>query len=296
MSRKRGFTLVELLVVIGIIALLLSVLIPALSKAREQAQRTVCLSNVRELGNAMRLYAAQFDDACPIGYMDQHQFSYVVNWNNANGTRVTMLGLLALPKLVTNYKTYFCPSVPSDGWYDFFNYNTPVNRFPNFQDWPNDPLFTQTGLGHTRISYNMRPVANWPTTSEGDLPFLTQDWTNNSAPRGFPRFSKLKNNAILSDMIISPKDVDNTHKTGINVLYANGSAQWVARSAITPKDVDSITRLWNSIALGDVNTAHNDKFLRAPRIASNGQPFPGAAGQWGGVWVYLDRAAGSSVR
>jgi prepilin-type N-terminal cleavage/methylation domain-containing protein/prepilin-type processing-associated H-X9-DG protein len=56
-STPSGFTLIELLVVVGIIAVLISLLLPALGQAREQAKRTVCLSNLKQGGHALLMYA-----------------------------------------------------------------------------------------------------------------------------------------------------------------------------------------------------------------------------------------------
>lgn len=58
--RLRAFTLVELLVVLGIIASLIAMLLPTLARARAGANRTVCLSNIRQLGNAILMYCADY--------------------------------------------------------------------------------------------------------------------------------------------------------------------------------------------------------------------------------------------
>jgi len=64
-KRRKGFTLIELLVVIAIIALLISILLPSLSKAREMAKRTVCATRLGGLGRAIALYSNQYRGLYP---------------------------------------------------------------------------------------------------------------------------------------------------------------------------------------------------------------------------------------
>ena len=69
---REAFTLVELLVVIGIIALLISILLPALSKARQSARTAACLSNLRQIGQGSAIYASQFK-----GYTVPNYYNFV---------------------------------------------------------------------------------------------------------------------------------------------------------------------------------------------------------------------------
>lgn len=97
-SGKKNFTLIELLVVIAIIAILASMLLPALNRARDKANETTCKNNLRQFGTFTALYAADFHDTYPTS-------SVTINcsWDN----RLYNLGYI--PMNGGGYKIAHCP-------------------------------------------------------------------------------------------------------------------------------------------------------------------------------------------
>ena len=191
--------MIELLVVIAIIAILASLLLPALSQSKERALRSNCLSNIRQQAVALTLYANDFDDLLPI----RSAFCYALSPDNKIPRYETqaieyLTGLGKLyPSYIPNAKVFYCPSLKTKESINI-QYDGPYGWKNNF------PLHTTGGNNGINSGY----IYLFDSTFHKPV-----------------RLGDINNDAVSSDFF--PLGFgDFCHLTGYNVAYGDGHGAW----------------------------------------------------------------------
>jgi prepilin-type N-terminal cleavage/methylation domain-containing protein/prepilin-type processing-associated H-X9-DG protein len=247
-NRTRGFTLVELLVVIGIIALLISILLPSLNRARETANRVKCAANLKAIGNSLLMYSNDNKGAYPRTIAAGGGYPLVPTWGTgatssnpfSNGPApnarpyendITAAIYLLLTTQDITGDSFVCPSSRNEKW----DFGGGSNTASNWSNWNGTETTT-----HLSYSYQ-NPYGDTSAVNAGFR-------LNSSVGADFAVFADINPGTIISydglggpsisDNVIEPtskstasqqqKANSNNHdKAGQNVLFGDGHVDWV---------------------------------------------------------------------
>ena len=187
--RREAFSLVELLVVIGIIAVLIALLLPTLAKAREQSRRTKCLANLRTIGQAMFLYANNNKDRLPNGNPPRV-------WSDSAAADWVMV---SFARDVQDPRVFHCPSDEGQPEPDVIE--TAIQNVPNSARMSYEffSLFFAPEYGPKLAKLKGRAPLAWDLDGGPRDPSLPGNGDENHGPRG--------GNVLFSDGRAEWKDV-----------------------------------------------------------------------------------------
>jgi prepilin-type N-terminal cleavage/methylation domain-containing protein/prepilin-type processing-associated H-X9-DG protein len=216
--RNRGFTLIELLVVIAIIALLAAILFPVFARARENARRASCQSNLKQLGIGIAQYVQDYDEIYPLVYRtvsgsNQRAWSFDIQ-PYVKSTQVftcPSFSTAVMPDASTAASTYVASVTvsPSGG----YGMNWPL--FPSDDVFATHPLVKMSRIQRSAELVLIGETRQSATATTGDLAVYN------------PTINTYGNGTTLYNT-----GTRDSHLEGLNLAFADGHVKWMKKEVV----------------------------------------------------------------
>ena len=268
MTKKKGFTLIELLVVIAIISILAAILFPVFARARENARRTSCMSNLKQMGLAVMQYVQDYDEKYPQAI------------NRTNKTPPDgyfwSAGTWFWPQTLYAYHrssaALYCPSAPvfpvmttapigrPRPFTGNYGANTMVLAYDTNSAATQRPAVSMAALQTPATTYLLMDSGTY-ITAPRDTPGVTGVTLPLAFAAYLPGTSKMvppSRANVITDPDLKRDFDSGRHFDGINIAFADGHAKWLKVSkvyaeavnctdcgALTPTSVPAASSDWN---------------------------------------------------
>lgn len=232
-SSRSGFTLIELLVVIALIAILAAILFPVFGRARENARKSACLSNLKQVGLGFMQYSQDYDENVVPGRVGPLSTAVYFSWSGIIQPYVKSTQVLVYPSYSGN--TASATAVPKSYSYNFAAAGAP-NRSLATYELPAQTVFLVDSIGSSTLGSNQSLLFFVDTTTQKEIGRIATA------------------NMPYSSSACAPEAINNSalHLEGSNYMFADGHVKWLRYSAgaVTTCGTAVPQRNLNGVAVG----------------------------------------------